>query len=151
MKRYTVTVDEHGTIYWYKERTDIFHCEHGPAIIWDDGSQGWFIEGQLHREDGPAIVIADGPKYYYMNGQRHREDGPAIVYPCGAQYWYLKGREVTEQEFNDRVNPVEELTVAQIEELLGKRIKIVGTTGNKDVRRQTTRKATDSESAATHS
>ena len=54
----------------------------------------------------------------------HREDGPAVEW-AGGERWYLNGKELTEEEFNMRTRPAEELTVAQIEQLLGKRIKVV--------------------------
>ena len=38
--------------------------------------------------------------------------------------WYLNGIEYTESEFNKRMNP-KELTVAEIEKLLGYTVKIV--------------------------
>jgi hypothetical protein len=91
-------------------------------------STEWFLKGKLHREDGPAIEYANGTKYWYINGKRHREDGPAIEYVGGTRVWYLNGEELTEEEFNRRMNPVKELTVAEIEKLLGYSVKVVSPT-----------------------
>jgi hypothetical protein len=64
-------------------------------------------------------------KYWYLNGKRHREDGPAVERPNGSNYWYLNDKKLTEGEFNRRMNPVRELTVEQISELLGFEVKVV--------------------------
>ena len=96
---YEVTVDHHGT--------------------------EWKLNGEYHREDGPAIEHPNGDKVWIINGELHREDGPAIEYANGDKIWYINDVELTEQQFNKRTNPAEELTMAQIEQLLGKRIKIV--------------------------
>jgi hypothetical protein len=80
MKTYKVTVDSDHTICWYNE-VDL-----------------------LDREDGPAVENANGKKWY-INGKRHREDGPAIEYANGTKYWYLDDKELTEKEFNLRMNP----------------------------------------------
>ncbi len=37
-----------------------------PPII---GDQKWYLDGKLHREDGPAIIYADGREAYYVNGK----------------------------------------------------------------------------------
>jgi hypothetical protein len=57
--------------------------------------------------------------------QRHCEDGPAVIGSNGSKEWWLKGQKLTEEEFNERINPVKELTVVEIENLLGYRVKIV--------------------------
>ena len=93
--------------------------------VTENGSKHWFLNGRYHREDGPAIEWADGTKRWYINGEYHREDGPAVEYPDGTKSWYLNGEKMTEQEHRDRTNPVKELTVADIEQLLGHRVKIV--------------------------
>jgi hypothetical protein len=85
----------------------------------------WYLNGKLHREDGPAIESSNGDKYWYLNGEPHREDGPAAEYVNGNNYWYLNGEQLTEEEYNREMNPVRELTVEQISELLGFEVKVV--------------------------
>jgi hypothetical protein len=63
--------------------------------------------------------------YWYLNGELHREDGPAIERANGTKAWYLNGKQLTEEEFNRKMNPVRELTVEQISELLGFEVKVV--------------------------
>ena len=67
-----------------------------PTEIWKDGTQVWKNEnGELHREDGPAIIFPDGIQHWFINGNFHREDGPAVIYPDGRQYWYINGYDIT--------------------------------------------------------
>jgi hypothetical protein len=93
--------------------------------VFDNGDRGWYLNGNCHREDGPAVEYTEGSRYWYLNGERHREDGPAIEYSDGTRCWYLNGVEYTEEEFNKKTAKVKELTVAEIESLLGYQIKVV--------------------------
>jgi hypothetical protein len=70
-------------------------------------------------------VYTNGDKYWYLNGERHREGGPAIEGANGTKYWYLNSEKLTEEEFNERMAPTVEMTVAQISEALGKKVKVV--------------------------
>jgi hypothetical protein len=90
-----------------------------------NGNKYWYLNGKQHREDGPAIEPTDGDKYWYLNGKRHREDGPAIEWADGDKSWYLNGELLTEEEFNERMAPTVEMTMAQINEALGKKVKVV--------------------------
>ena len=49
-------------------------------------------------------VYDNGDKWWYLNGKRHREDGPAFEGADGSKYWYLNGEQLTEAEFNKRMN-----------------------------------------------
>ena len=49
-------------------------------------------------------VYDNGDKWWYLNGKRHREDGPAFEGADGSKYWYLNGEQLTEAEFNNRMN-----------------------------------------------
>ena len=72
-------------------------------------------------------INSNGDKCWYFDGNLHRVDGPAIEYSNGYKYWYLNGIEYTEIEYNTETNKTNmiELTVADIEKLLGKKVKIV--------------------------
>jgi hypothetical protein len=93
--------------------------------VFGNGNRYWYLNGQLHREDGAAIEYANGSRCWWLNGKCHREDGPAIEYADGTRYWYLGGVKYTEEEFNKKTAKVKELTVAEIESLLGYQIKVV--------------------------
>lgn len=68
-----LTIDEHGTKYWYKN-------------------------GKPHREDGPAVEYLNGAKYWYKHGLLHREDGPAVEHSIGRNYWYINDMEIFPKE-----------------------------------------------------
>ena len=127
MIEYTVKVYPNGTKEWYLNGQS--HREDGPAIELADGYKSWWLNGQRHREDGPAIELDNGSKYWYLNDQRHREDGPAVERADGSKFWYLNDEELTEQEFNNRTQ-VQELTIRELEQKLGYKIKIKGESSN---------------------
>jgi hypothetical protein len=93
--------------------------------VYDDGSKFWYQNGKHHREDGPAIEWDDGSKFWYINGNCHREDGPAIELANGTKFWYINGVQYTEADFKKKTSPVKELTVSDLEKLLGYPVKIV--------------------------
>ena len=124
MIKYTVHVHTNGTKEWYLNGE--LHREDGPAIEYANGGKSWFLNDNLHREDGPAIEYTNGAKEWYLNGKRHREDGPAIEYADGGKSWYLNGKELTEKDHKTRTSPKAiELTVLEIEKILGHPVKIV--------------------------
>ena len=149
VKKYYVTVDDDGFTHWHKDakckilhrengpaiecangdkwwyQNGDLHRENGPAIEWCNGGKEWYQNDQLHRIDGPAIEWSNGSKQWFQNGQRHRTNGPAIEYSDGRKFWYINSEELTEAEFLAATQPTVELTVADVEKLVGKRVKIV--------------------------
>ena len=147
-QKYSVEVGATCT-FWYREGTTILHRVGGPAVEFADGTKEWYLNGQLHREDGPAVEFAGVKKQWYLNGQLHREDGPAIECADGTKAWYLNdklhredgpaviwsddghqewwlnGKKMSKKKHTQMTAPVEEMTMAQVEEALGKRIKII--------------------------
>ena len=93
--------------------------------VYNNGYEEWYLNDKLHREDGPAVEWDNGYKSWYLNGKRHREDGPAIEYSDGDKEWYLNGIEYTEDEWKAKLNPVKELSVKEISDLLGYEVKVV--------------------------
>ena len=155
MIEYTVKVFDNGDRYWYlngqlhredgpaveyTDGTRIWylndkrHREDGPAIKYANGTREWYSNGKYHREDGPACEYPDGSRCWWLNGNLHREDGPAVELNGPAieytddrcrRLWYLDGVEYTEEEFLKKTAKVKELTVAQIQALLGYPVKVV--------------------------
>ena len=123
-KEYKVRVFDNGAIHWYNQEGQ-YHREDGPAAEYGDGSTHCFKNGQYHREDGPAVEYTDGTKYWFKNGQYHREDGPAVEYVNGSKLWYLKGVWLTEEAWKAKMNPVKEMTVQEISDMLGFEVKVV--------------------------
>jgi hypothetical protein len=93
--------------------------------VYTNGDKYWYLNGKLHREEGPAMEWANGDDFWYLNGKLHREDGPAVAHSDGYKAWYLNDEPLTEEEFNERMTPTVEMTMAQINEALGKNVKVV--------------------------
>lgn len=72
-----------------------------------------------------TVKVDNGTKEWYMNEKLHREDGPAIEHHDGTKEWYLNGGRYSEREFLKRTQPAKELSIAEIEALLGYKIKVV--------------------------
>ena len=124
MITYKVIVDDYGDIRWYNEKGQL-HREDGPAYVYAHGTKYWYQNGQIHREDGPAIEWTDGDKEWFLNNKLHREDGPAIECPNGRKFWYLNGNRISEEDHALAMSPIKELSVAEIEKILGYRVKII--------------------------
>ena len=75
----TLTVDEFGTRFY-------------------SNSQGLW-----HRVHGPAVIRADGYTSWWLNGRPHRTTGPAAEWPDGYTSWCLDGKQLTEEEFHERL------------------------------------------------
>ena len=119
MKEQFIYVNGYGSKFYYSDREmKILHREDGPAIERANGTKMWWVDGKRHREDGPAVEWSNGTKSWWVDGKRHREDGPAIERYDGTKEWWVDGNELTEDEFNARMNPVE-LTLEDIAEKFG--------------------------------
>jgi len=82
-----------------------------------DGTKWYYKDKEmtiLHREDGPAVEWADGGNSWFINGKYHREDGPAVEWANGYKSWWVNGKSLTEEQFNERMTPVTELTLEDI-------------------------------------
>ena len=71
-------------------------------------------------------VYGNGNKYWYLGDKRHREDGPAVEYFSGTKEWYLNNKQITEAKFNKAMGPTKELSIGELEAMLGYKIKVVG-------------------------
>jgi hypothetical protein len=144
-----IEIDNDGNKYYYKDKEmKILHREDGPAIEYADGYKEWWRDGELHRENGPAIEYSNGTKFWYRDGKKHRvdgpaiewesgtkfwyrddklhrEDGPAIEFAHGTKEWYINGERLYKAEFLSRTQPVKEMTIAEIEKLLGHKVKVI--------------------------
>ena len=78
--------------------------------ISESGSKRWYNDqGQFHRTDGPALIYADGYQSYWINGERHRIDGPAVIHPDGYPEYWIYGNKLTEEEYYDIIQSEEHL------------------------------------------
>jgi hypothetical protein len=89
---------------WFEipEKDYIWYKLQGYTIEADSDRVVWRLDGKLHREAGPAVIYTDGYQAWYLNDKHHRTDGPAIEVD-GYQAWYLNDREYTEQEWKNAV------------------------------------------------
>lgn len=122
MQDYQITTYGNKTEWTYKGK---LHREDGPAVEYGNGGYEWWLNGKRHREDCPAYSFPEGAQSWWVDGKRHRDDGPAVIWANGKKEWWYHGREYTEEEYLQISKPVKELTVPEIERLLGFKIKIV--------------------------
>lgn len=67
--------------------------------------QAYQVDGRWHREDDAAVIYADGSEWWYINGELHRDDGPAIHClgdkPPGRECieYHVHGKEVDKPTF----------------------------------------------------
>jgi len=122
MKKYIVEVSDCYT-KWKNEKNEL-HREDGPAIEYANGDRYYYINDKRHNENGPAIECANGHKIYYINGKLHREDGPAVDYFSGHKEYWINDKRLTKEEFENRTKTIE-LTIADIEKLIGHKVKII--------------------------
>ena len=99
MQTYKVTVDDYKTTRWYNDKD------------------------QPHRLDGPAIEDADGGKEWWVEGKLHRLDGPAIERSDGYKAWWVEGKHMTEEKFNEYMNPTCEGKVVEVDGIKYKLVK----------------------------
>ena len=129
-----------GDREWYQN--DQRHRTDGPASEYADGDCVWYVNGELHREDGPAVEYATGYHEYWINGKeltlaefaaRTGKSNPTTessdeqvtkkVDNDGTVEYWVNGQLLTKAEFE--AQQTKELTVAEVEELLGYRVKII--------------------------
>ena len=82
---------------WRNEQGAL-HRVGGPAVIWTNGTQAWYLNGELHRVNGPAVTHEDGYQAWFRNDKLHRTNGPAVIYANGAQEWWVNGQQLTDFE-----------------------------------------------------
>jgi hypothetical protein len=82
----------------YRNESNQIHREDGPAVVYDDGSEYWYLNNLQHREDGPASKW-DGNLAWYKNGKLHRIDGPAVILNTGVTKYHIEGYEMDHTEF----------------------------------------------------
>jgi len=58
----------YGNTFYLIKETEELHREDGPAAIYSDGDEEWYIKGLLHREDGPAVIYRNDGVRWWLNG-----------------------------------------------------------------------------------
>jgi len=91
-----------------------------------DKKTEWWLNEKLHREnDLPAVEQINGTKIWYINGLHHRVNGPAVESADGDKYWWLEGVRYSEEEYNQRINPKQEIYKNQSIIIDGKKYKLI--------------------------
>ena len=67
--KYRVSVYKGGGEEWFKFGTTDTHREAGAALNTNNGSKLWIQDDELHREVGPARIWGDGSEQYYIRGR----------------------------------------------------------------------------------
>jgi len=52
-------------------------------------------QGLYHRDHGPALVFEDGSSYWFHHGLRHRDNGAATEINGIALEWYVNNKDIT--------------------------------------------------------
>lgn len=80
-KEFIIRDDKERLYQWFKTikprfvgaSSAVCHRLDGPAIAWDDGSEEWIVNDNLHRVDGPAEVmrsVAGNRNSWWIKGQK---------------------------------------------------------------------------------
>ena len=68
-----LVIDEDGNQFWYKD--NLLHRDDDlPAIIYTGGIKFWHQNGLWHRENGPADMWADGENCWWIEGVSYSFD-----------------------------------------------------------------------------
>jgi hypothetical protein len=54
----------------YVDENGLHHRIDGPAVIYDNGDESWYVHGVRHRSDGPALTW-HGNTGWFIEGYRH--------------------------------------------------------------------------------
>jgi hypothetical protein len=80
----------------------------GYEVVDDGLSVSYYFDGNLHREeDLPAYIDFNGTQMWYIHGELHRETGPAKIYDDSTlrcedeKVYYLRGSEITGKDLTD--------------------------------------------------
>lgn len=91
MLQYAAEPDKNGDITCVDAEGRL-HNPQGPAVI-TKNMRAWYQHGKQHRLNGPAIIYGNGDEVWYQNGEIHRDGNkPAITKRDGVRKWYLHGK-----------------------------------------------------------
>jgi len=56
-----------------KDKSKVFiHSEDGPAVIYKNGREEWYVNGKRHRSKDKPAVVSKSIQIWYKHGKRHR-------------------------------------------------------------------------------
>ena len=68
MNKSKMEIDSDGDKTWRNSQGQL-HNEEGPAVIYNDGTKAWLINGKLHRENGQALISTIASLQFRVNGK----------------------------------------------------------------------------------
>ena len=91
----------------------------------------YYLEGLLHREDGPAVVYDNGTQEWWVKGSRHRLDGPAIYYSenivkkyghISSRMYWINGSNYSESSFYNHSKVIHTMIRKKLERIVDEEI-----------------------------
>jgi hypothetical protein len=97
--------------YGIKKKHLSFHRKNGPSILYENGGEVWYLDGNLHREFGLPALTLQKNKEFFLRGKQYEieedelgtkilsknskehsiDDRPSIVYKNGTKEWHSNG------------------------------------------------------------
>lgn len=65
-----IRLEQDSLCYYLDENCTVRHRENGPARIFNNGCQEFWLNGLLHNLNDAAILTLAGNKVYYLFGRR---------------------------------------------------------------------------------
>lgn len=88
--------DKIGRIDVWQLEDNMYHRDNDlPAIIYPNGGQEWWVNGNRHRDNGLPAVSYPRYRSWWVDDKRHRVGGPAVTYVDGRQEWWENGVRVS--------------------------------------------------------
>ena len=69
-----ITDQHYGTTRWYNEKGELHRDDDLPAFIGCNGTKKWYKNNKLHRLKGPAVIWSDGTKGWFIEGKEYTEE-----------------------------------------------------------------------------
>ena len=107
---------ELGDIY-YTDKKDRLHRIGGPAVIFTDGTEEWYIHDKLHRLDGPAVTCLDGSCFYWLDNKNIKN---TIDIPEKTKWLLLNGNLENIEAINNPTIEMQKLVITQRPDLIKK-------------------------------
>ena len=71
-KGYCYVINDH-THYWFGEGLKLHNIKE-PAVIRDNGTKKWCVNGKYHRLDGPAVMLFQGETQFWIDGRNFSQE-----------------------------------------------------------------------------
>lgn len=62
-----------GIVFKYVNKFDL-NRKNGPCIVTTGGYVAWYLDNKRHRIDGPAMIWSDGSEEYFLNDKQYTKE-----------------------------------------------------------------------------